>query len=183
MGGGKEECFPWGTWIDEGSKETEEALLWVCERRVEGLMCLLRDRQASFRNRHPLMPPQPSPPISSSFFPSFFHTAMPSGHWCIVGKKQQLKRQENTFFLMPIMHFTCYTSITRLICEHANELWELNVFLTHWEKVCPDQLLSGVKQTKNSQGEYKDKVLLVSENWSTEVLNCCEKIQTRFVAS
>lgn len=29
-GEGKEECFPWGTWIDEGSKETEEALLWVC---------------------------------------------------------------------------------------------------------------------------------------------------------
>lgn len=28
-GEGKEECFPWGTWIDEGSKETEEALLWV----------------------------------------------------------------------------------------------------------------------------------------------------------
>lgn len=32
------------------------------------------------------------------------------------------------------------------------------------EKVCPDQLLSGVKETKKSQGESKDKVLLESEN-------------------
>lgn len=32
------------------------------------------------------------------------------------------------------------------------------------EKACPDQLLSGVKQTKKSQGEYEDKVLLESEN-------------------
>lgn len=42
-------------------------------------------------------PPSQSPPISSSFSSfSFFHTAMPSGHWLIVGKKQQLNRQENT---------------------------------------------------------------------------------------
>lgn len=72
-GGSEEECFPWGTWIDEGSKETEEALLWVCERRVEGLMCLLRDRQASFRKRHPLMPPPPNRlPQSLRLF--FFHS-------------------------------------------------------------------------------------------------------------
>lgn len=54
-----------------------------------------------------------------------------------------------------------------------------------WEKVYADQLLSGVNQTRISQGELIPRI---KSCWrvrteSTEVLNCCEKIQAQFVAS
>lgn len=72
---------------------------------------------------------------------------MPSGHWCIVGKKQQFKKSGKHLLYHAHHAFHIiksevtgtllnYTSITCLICEHANELWKWNIILTHAVRRC-----------------------------------------------
>lgn len=116
-GGGKEECFPWGTWIDEESRRQRKSC-YEKRRRVEGLMFLLRDRQASFRKRQPLRPLSTVSPISSSF--SFFSLLHCYAQWSLVhcGNETAVKKTGTHILLHAYRAFHMIKSeVTNPLCS------------------------------------------------------------------
>lgn len=94
------ECFPQGTWIDEETPQTEEALLWVSFSRGgrAEYACWEIDRLLSAIDT--LSTLQASLPISSFFS----HSTLPCTHGRIVREKWQLEGDKSTLLSMKRSH-------------------------------------------------------------------------------
>lgn len=124
---GRESCFPQRAWIDEGTTQTEEALLWVSFREggAQGWICLLRNRQASFSQRHPPLPLPPHLFISPFRSSCLVLTSALWEKWQLVtGKQKHIVIHKSFVFSQIQSSITSKYSFGRLECVSR---WSWNV--------------------------------------------------------